>query len=371
DLFFMKTCDFREAQPRSIGEQQRKEGLLCELEPCARYGMKPCGQSRCFLCKSERNMIVIQYAEQQLHTFINGYQAILNCPATCETSNIIYALTCPCGDYDYIGSTSKSLFDRISEHREEGHRIIREFLFGPDNVKMMFIQSQRNKEPLANPYDQCLYHHSSRCQSGLQRFLDRNPVYWCFVPQTCGRVSLDNEQFWDAKKKMKDQKNRTSAFTADLTVPMEEHNRSLSISSATGSSKSMFFEAIVVDMKRTQEDAQRLIRDLPGPPKGYDFSLQQRQEQFDFFREKREQRVVPSDYVHLYNYSMVAVLPMHCSRNLRRFIESLFITHAEAKLNLIGRLTHPYPNVSFDSTHRGDWCSGLIHPTMAMNSETF
>ena len=72
-------------------------------------------------------------------------------------------MTCPCGEYDYIGSTTNSLFERSSrmyiyrcmdtciflfnlEHREEGHRIIREFLLGPVNIKTILDQDKRKHE---------------------------------------------------------------------------------------------------------------------------------------------------------------------------------------------------------------------------------
>jgi hypothetical protein len=57
------------------------------------------------------------------------------------------------------------------------------------------------------------------------------------------------------------------------------------------------------------------------------------------------------------------LVPFDCSRYLRKFIEALFITHAETKLNLIGRLTHEDPTASFDSSIRGQWCAKLIHPS--------
>ena len=61
-------------------------------------------------------------------------------------------------------------------------------------------------------------------------------------------------------------------------------------------------------------------------------------------------------------------MPLDCSRDLRKFIEALFITHTEAKLNLIGRLTHESPMAVFDNTIRGHWCSKLIHPSSLQNN---
>ncbi|CAF4577533.1 unnamed protein product, partial [Rotaria socialis] len=43
-----------------------------------------------------------------------GYRSILNCPTTCTTRNIIYVLTCPCKQFDYIGETSVSLPQRLT-----------------------------------------------------------------------------------------------------------------------------------------------------------------------------------------------------------------------------------------------------------------
>lgn len=56
-------------------------------------------------------------------------------------------------------------------------------------------------------------------------------------------------------------------------------------------------------------------------------------------------------------------VPDTCSRHLRRFIEALFITHTETKLNMIGRLTHRYPYMNYDMKNRGQWCSNLIRPS--------
>jgi hypothetical protein len=89
DLFFLKTCDYGGAQRRLIGERQReKEGILCAIEPCARYGVKPCRGSQCHLCQSERYVFkkssiasVVQFSDKQIHRFVNDYEAILNCPA--------------------------------------------------------------------------------------------------------------------------------------------------------------------------------------------------------------------------------------------------------------------------------------------------
>ncbi|CAF4219235.1 unnamed protein product, partial [Rotaria magnacalcarata] len=93
----MKTCRFRDAEPcPSI------QGLFCNDEsPKARYSMVPCGTTNCPCCHSIEN--------SSSHRFVNGYTTYLNCPATCTTSNIVFVMTCPCGQYEFIDSTSASL----------------------------------------------------------------------------------------------------------------------------------------------------------------------------------------------------------------------------------------------------------------------
>ncbi|CAF2260402.1 unnamed protein product [Rotaria magnacalcarata] len=102
DVFYMKTCRFRDAEPcPSI------PGLFCNDEsPKARYSMVPCGTTNCPCCHSIEN--------SSSHRFVNGYTTYLNCPATCTTSNIVFVMTCPCGQYEFIDSTSGSLTDALT-----------------------------------------------------------------------------------------------------------------------------------------------------------------------------------------------------------------------------------------------------------------
>ena len=85
DMFYMKTCSFRDAQPRSVDE-----GLFCRSEPEARYAMTDCGN--CGLCcpkydvKRREGPPVVQFGPAQRHQFVNKYEAILNCPAVSFTS---------------------------------------------------------------------------------------------------------------------------------------------------------------------------------------------------------------------------------------------------------------------------------------------
>lgn len=115
DLFYMKTCGFRGALPK-LDERD----IFCRSEPQARYELKRCNRRTCCLCHPcyastyRSNEPLIRFGPQQEHYFIHGYRSILNCPASCDTWNIIYALTCPCRTADYIGQTSRSLPVRLT-----------------------------------------------------------------------------------------------------------------------------------------------------------------------------------------------------------------------------------------------------------------
>ena len=106
----MKTCSFRGAKPRSVDED-----LFCVNEPSVRYSFSRC--HNCELClpthhESRYRRQTIQFNSQKFR-FTNGYETILNCPASCPTCNVIYAMTCPCIEFEYIGETSQRLGDRL------------------------------------------------------------------------------------------------------------------------------------------------------------------------------------------------------------------------------------------------------------------
>ena len=80
NMFYMKTCSFRFARPRTMNE-----GLFCVQEPEARYELTSCGN--CGLCyprynrKYRARKSVVEFSQAHKHTFVNGYEAILNCSA--------------------------------------------------------------------------------------------------------------------------------------------------------------------------------------------------------------------------------------------------------------------------------------------------
>ncbi|CAF3663181.1 unnamed protein product [Rotaria socialis] len=116
DLFYMKTCSYRGAQP----DIDVPKGLFYIHESQAQYSIIACQQRSCCLCYPSYRLTyrsyqpIIQFRPNRRHSFINGYRSILNCPVTCTTKNIIYVLTCPCNKFDYIGETSVSLANLLS-----------------------------------------------------------------------------------------------------------------------------------------------------------------------------------------------------------------------------------------------------------------
>ena len=149
-LFYMKTCSYRGAQPLP-----NERGLFCTDDPRARYSFNRCHRSACCLCFPRHQLThrqdkpVVQFGSNQEHSFVHGYRSILNCSATCTTRNIIYVLTCPCHQVDYIGETSLSLASRLScklksiplpsptlysDHRQHGNRIVQECMLGQKNI---------------------------------------------------------------------------------------------------------------------------------------------------------------------------------------------------------------------------------------------
>ena len=109
-----------------------------------------------------------------------------------------------------------------------------------------------------------LYQHSPRCSAALQIFLDYNPQYWCFVPMKQIDANADNARPGDAL---------TTASTLYV---------------------------------RTDEQANALVKNVPPPSTGFDFSADQRQTQRHFFKLLID-RVVPRDDVNLFNADIVAV----------------------------------------------------------------
>lgn len=85
----MKTCLLRFARPRLSSE-----GLFCLQTPEAGYELTACGN--CALCypqydmRYRTNKSIVQFSQTHRHTFVNGYQSILNCSAV-SSRRMVYS----------------------------------------------------------------------------------------------------------------------------------------------------------------------------------------------------------------------------------------------------------------------------------------
>jgi len=81
DVFHLKTCSFRQGQPRVITKENGEkfiEGIFTMDQQTleGRYGLTTCNRSSCLCCKNRSS----PFDPKQIHCFSNQYKAILNCP---------------------------------------------------------------------------------------------------------------------------------------------------------------------------------------------------------------------------------------------------------------------------------------------------
>ena len=80
DLFYFKTCWFRQAKPI-------EENIFCSKLPEIHYTLQPCHKSQCSCCQPSHSRRhseqwqAIPFNLKEKFQFVHGYQAILNCPA--------------------------------------------------------------------------------------------------------------------------------------------------------------------------------------------------------------------------------------------------------------------------------------------------
>ena len=77
--------------------------------------------------------------------------------------------------------------------------------------------------------------------------------------------------------------------------------------SSTVAKKPEFFEAVLRNRTRGEEECICLANGIPKPPSGYKFSRRQIEEQINFFKYKKEAHVLPSNLIDCYRYTIIAV----------------------------------------------------------------
>ena len=326
DLFYMKTCSFRQKETRIVDD-----GLFCITTPKCRHVMEPCGN--CALCytfnqPNSHQQYSVTFNLYQKHRFVNGYESILNAPASCHTNNIIYALTCQCGNYDYIGETSDNLLKRLSSHRCFIHRLILERLVGEKN----YVHFWGGKSgDMIRKDSMRLYQHPIHCPSAIQSFLNQNMDYWIFVPMPNKDADRENIHYQ----------------SVNSGPPLPPPSAAAAATAGTTTASVQYADSI-----------RKCLATLPIPPTGYKFTNFQIRKQYEFFTMKHYQKQINHFYT-VYNATMIAVLPLNTSEVFRRLIHSLFITHTEAKLNKLGHLFTYALNAPI---YQHCWCFNLRHP---------
>ncbi|CAF3734674.1 unnamed protein product [Rotaria sordida] len=328
--FYMKTCNFYNAKP-----QWDYIGIFPYGTPRAHYGMKQCKDKSCRFCYERLDLTnrferAMHFSNKQVHCFLNQYRVYLNCDVTCTTSNVIYALTCPCHRYDYIGRCHVAFRERMRKHRTYGCRLISNFFIGKINANR--LQDDRESDPLISDCQRKLYEHSTQCSVPLQLFLQCHPEYWCFVPMTHEQARIDNVNLTSAQRQ--------------LLVNYQD---------------SLFIEREINRYERTMPLVRWCVNHVPLPPSNYQFSLLQILEQYEFFHKKSEVSV--TRFLDLYNAAIVIALPENASDALRHTVEALLVMYAEPKL-VITTSDVDQELKSDDSTIEGYWCENLLHPRL-------
>ena len=119
-----------------------------------------------------------------------------------------------------------------------------------------------------------LYQHSTRCRAAMQIFLDANPHYWRFVPMTMDEANKSEQQ----------------------TIPRPQLSDESDLN------------------RRSKEDCQVCIQDVPRPPTEFTFSNRQIVRQAEYFHKKRDKTLANCD-IDLYRATIVAVCKLSkCSR---------------------------------------------------------
>lgn len=169
--------------------------------------------------------------------------------------------------------------------------------------------------------DSRLFQHLTQCPVAIQLFLNCMTAYGCLVPMALAEAAVD-ELEWSS------------------TDPPRARD-------------------VASNKTRSDDETRSILKQLKAPPTGYRFSLRQQQEQRTFFKHYGEHLPVDHD-LDLFDMDIIAlckridraspgnfahpsyIVPDKCPVLLRRMVKSLFITHAECKLNSTGHLVdHP------------------------------
>ena len=129
-----------------------------------------------------------------------------------------------------------------------------------------------------------LYKHAARCPSAMQIFLNFNPNYWCFVPVTMNEAIRQSRNYIiPSSIVILDLINPTSIASQDPQARPETKD------------------------KRSDEKVRSCMRNLPPIPLGYTYSIRQRIEQFQYFKNQLDKNAPQDQTMDLFSVAIIAV----------------------------------------------------------------
>ncbi|CAF4131164.1 unnamed protein product [Adineta steineri] len=219
------------------------------------------------------------------------------------------------------------------QHRINNGRVMSNFFLGQTVADR--LGNDRDEKLIISESDTKLYQHSIECLTTIKIFLACHPRYWCFVPMTSEQATIDDT-------------NITSIERSILAAYQTSHSEYNS------------YEKSNNPYQRTTTNVAWCMNNLPSPPPSYQYSLRQKLEQLNFFRNRLD--FLTSRFLNLYNTTIVMVLPESASDEMGHLIQALLVTYAEPTLN---RTVHDTNDRISTSTNINDaWCQHLIHPRL-------
>ncbi|KAK3102914.1 hypothetical protein FSP39_014923 [Pinctada imbricata] len=80
------------------------------------HTVQTCGDTRCGICSKDN----YNYLETgTTKTFKNGLSFRVNADMNCKSKNLIYCITCPSCNENYIGQTGNALCERVRVHKQQ------------------------------------------------------------------------------------------------------------------------------------------------------------------------------------------------------------------------------------------------------------
>lgn len=129
-----------------------------------------------------------------------------------------------------------------------------------------------------------LYRHAARCPSAMQNFINCNPIYQRFVPVTTNEALRQSRSYiLPSSLVIFDSVNPTSIGSRD--------RRAIPGTVTT----------------RSDEAVRSCMRRLPPIPTGYTFSVRQRVEQFQYFKDKLDMKAKQDENIDLFTAAIIAV----------------------------------------------------------------